>query len=75
MNEVAHSVNEQQLSHGNVAVEESDIPGFAYDSVTKRYYRVQPQASGPVSFLIFALSGYTSDVVSNVPKRFSKLFE
>ncbi|EJD75481.1 hypothetical protein, variant [Loa loa] len=47
MNEVDHSTNEQQLSHGNATVEESDIPGFAYDSVTKRYYRLQPQASGP----------------------------
>ncbi|EJW82215.1 hypothetical protein WUBG_06875 [Wuchereria bancrofti] len=47
MTEVDHSTNEQQLSHGNAIVEESDIPGFAYDSVTKRYYRVQPQSSGP----------------------------
>ncbi|KAK6100527.1 hypothetical protein QQG55_1010 [Brugia pahangi] len=47
MNEIDHSTNEQQLSHGNATVEESDIPGFAYDSVTKRYYRVQSQASGP----------------------------
>lgn len=51
MNEVDHMTNEQQLSHGSAIVEESDIPGFAYDSTTKRYYRVQPQASGPVSFL------------------------
>uniref|UniRef100_A0A0R3S0M4 Uncharacterized protein n=1 Tax=Elaeophora elaphi TaxID=1147741 RepID=A0A0R3S0M4_9BILA len=47
MNEVDHSTSEQQLSHGNAVIEESDIPGFAYDSVTKRYYRVQPQSSGP----------------------------
>ncbi|VDK67356.1 unnamed protein product [Onchocerca ochengi] len=47
MNEVDQSTNEQQMSHGNAYIEESDIPGFAYDSVTKRYYKVQPQSSGP----------------------------
>lgn len=58
MNEVDYTTNEQQMSHSNAAVEESDIPGFAYDNVTKRYYRIQPQASGPVSFIIFAIFQY-----------------
>ncbi|MCP9259036.1 hypothetical protein DINM_002016 [Dirofilaria immitis] len=47
MNEVDHSTNEQQISHANAYIEESDIPGFAYDGMTKRYYKIQPQASGP----------------------------
>uniref|UniRef100_A0A915PXQ1 Uncharacterized protein n=1 Tax=Setaria digitata TaxID=48799 RepID=A0A915PXQ1_9BILA len=46
MNEVDNSSDEQEVSHGNAYIEASDIPGFAYDNVTKRYYKVQPQASG-----------------------------
>lgn len=28
------------------SIEESDLPGYAYDSITRRYYRVQCDASG-----------------------------
>ena len=36
--------------------EESDIPGFAYDTATGRYYRIQNEASGPVGFENFCFS-------------------
>ncbi|VDN37312.1 unnamed protein product [Gongylonema pulchrum] len=55
--------------------EESDIPGYAYDPQTGRYFRVQPEISGPVNFSSNFLSLRFLVIAFSTRKSCSKCLE